>query len=218
VVGTAVTDVVRLTVAQRELFISLGTGNEIAEPNTAQYRQEWILQVTDAQGNGVDLVPVSLSIHSVRYWDGTRAYLDPPGLWVTRRGSEALPALGCQDEDQNRNGILDVLPDEDLNDSGLIEAGNIASVIGRAGGGTVITDVNGFALFDIYYPQAYAYWLEVVLEARTSVQGTEYRRTATFTLEGVASDFQNEDVAPPGVESPFGTDGVCNTPPPPLGP
>lgn len=218
VIGTAVTDFVRLTVAQRELFMSLGTGNEIAEPNTAQYRQEWVLQVTDAQGNGVDLVPVTLSVHSVRYWEGRRAFVDPPGLWVTARGSEALPAIGCQDEDQNRNGILDVVPDEDFNDSGLIEAGNIASVIARGGGSTVITDQNGFALIDIYYPQQYAEWLEVTLEVRTSVQGTEFRRSATFVLAGLASDFQNEDIAPPGVDSPFGTDGLCNTPPPPLGP
>src|SRR5690606_8866239 len=49
VAGTAVTDFVELTVAKREVFISLGTGNEIEEPNTAQYRKEWVIQVTDAQ-------------------------------------------------------------------------------------------------------------------------------------------------------------------------
>ncbi|NIW24259.1 MAG: invasin, partial [Gammaproteobacteria bacterium] len=44
VIGTpTATDTVFLTVARRELFIALGTGNEIEEPNTAQYRQEWIV-------------------------------------------------------------------------------------------------------------------------------------------------------------------------------
>jgi hypothetical protein len=221
--GTAVTDFVQLTVAKREVFISLGTGNEIEEPNTAQYRKEWIIQVTDAQGNGVNQVPVSVSILSERYWEGVRLYADPPGAWVTQRGVNALPDLGCPDEDINanpifdRNGVLDA--GEDVNMNGRIEAGNIATVVAQAGGGsTVTTDANGFALVDVYYPQEYAYWLEVTLAARASVQGTEFVRSTTFILEGLASDFQSENNSPPGLSSPFGTDGQCNTPPPPLGP
>ena len=214
--GTALTDSVALTVAQRELFISIGTGNEIFEPNTAQYRKEWVVQVTDSQGNGVDSVDVSLSIVSERYWDGIRAV----GVtsWLTRPGIEALPLAGCIDEDiNNRNGILD--PGEDANLSGRIEAGNIAAAVAQAGGGsTVTTDVNGFALVDVYWPQEYAFWLEVTLEAKTSVEGTEFAESTTFILPGSAEDFTNLDSAPPGVTSPFGTDGVCATPPPPLGP
>lgn len=224
VVGTpAATDFVQLTVAQREVFISVGTGNQIEEPNQAQYRKEWVIQVTDAQGNGVNQVPVSVSILSQRYWDGVRVYVDPPGAWVTQPGFNAMPLEGCPDEDinanpiYNRNGVLD--PGEDVNGNGRIEAGNIATVVAKGGGGsTVTTDANGFALVEVYYPQEHAYWVEVTLEARASVQGTEYARSATFTLDGLASDFQNENVSPPGVNSPFGTDGQCNTPPPPDGP
>jgi hypothetical protein len=213
----AATDFVNLTVAQREVFISIGTGNTIFEPNSAQYRKEWIIQVTDAQGNGVDLVNVSLSILSQRYWEGARAYVDPPGVWATRDGTEALPLGGCPDEDVNRNGVLD--PGEDLNGNSLIEAGNKAAAVAQVGGGsTVTTDANGFALVDVYYPQEYAYWLEVTMEARTSVQGTEFAESTTFVLEGLASDFSNEDNSPPGLYSPFGTDGTCGTPPPPDGP
>jgi hypothetical protein len=211
--GSGVTDFVNLTVAQREVFIALGTGNEIFEPTTAQYRKEWVIQVTDAQGNGVGLVDVSVSILSERYWDGVRAYVEPPGAWVTRPGSEALPAAGCVDEDANRNGVLD-LPGEDANGNLRIEAGNIATVVAQVGGGsTVRTNTNGFAIVDVYYPQNYAYWLEVTLEARASVQGTEFAEAATFVLEGLAADFATENTAPPGLASPFGTDGLCGTPP-----
>lgn len=223
VLGTAVTDFVELTVAQREVFISLGTGNEIEEPTLAQYRKQWVVQVTDAQGNGVNQVPVSLSILSERYWDGIRVYMDPPGAWITQPGLNALPLNGCMDEDinvnplYNRNGVLD--PGEDFNGSGKIEAGNVATVVAQGGGGsTVITDANGFALVDVYYPQDHAYWVEVTLEARASVQGTEYARATTFILDGLASDFQSENSSPPGVNSPFGTDGLCETAPPPLQP
>jgi hypothetical protein len=226
--GFAVTDFVNLTVAQRELFISIGTGNEIDEPNTAQYRKEWVVQITDAQGNGVEGVNVSVSILSERYWEGARVFIDP--IWRTEPGAQAFPHLGaptaathpsgsgCVDEDfDNRNGILD--PGEDINGNGQIEAGNKATAVAQDGGGsTVTTDVNGFAIVDVYYPQEYAYWLEVTLEARTAVQGTEFAESTTFVLPGSAADFTNEDVAPPGASSPFGTDGTCETPPPPDGP
>ncbi len=217
VVGTpAATDTVFLTVARRELFIALGTGNEIEEPNTAKYRQEWIVQVTDADGNGVDLVELTVGVLSERYWEGTRAYYSPPGAWLTQIGVEALPAAGCIDEDRNRNGILDPLPlpDEDFNGSGEIEAGNIASVVAQNPGpnGEVITDVNGFALIDVFWPQDHALWVQVTLEARAAVQGTETRASATYRLPILASDVAQENQSPPGIDSPFGTDGDCATP------
>ena len=213
----AAADTVNLTVAQREVFISIGTGNEIEEPNTAQYKKEWVVQVTDAQGNGVDLVDVSISILSERYWDGVRAWVDPPGTWATRPGFEAFPVAGCVDEDADRNGSLG--PGEDNNFNGRIEAGNIATAVAAGGGGsTVTTDVNGFAIVDVYWPQEYAYWVEVTLEARTAVQGTEFAEATNFLLTGLATDFNTENIAPPGPSSPFGTDGNCGTPPPPDGP
>lgn len=213
----AVTDFVNLTVAQREVFFTMGTGNEIAEPNPAQYKQTWVIQVTDAQGNGVDLVDLTVSVLSIRYWEGQRAWLTPPGVWATRAGAEAMPLLGCADEDVNRNGVLDA--GEDLNGNTRIEAGNIATVTASgSGSATVKTDANGFALVDVYYPQSYAYWVETMLEARTAVQGTEFSERTVFLLEGLASDFTSQNVSPPGLTSPFGTDGNCASPPPPDGP
>jgi hypothetical protein len=216
----AVTDTVSLTVAQRELFVSIGTGNEIEEPNTAQYRKEWVVQVTDAQGNGVANADVTFGILSERYWDGFRTYPLGGNAWQTTTG----PAGGCLDEDAltgnpsyDRNGVLDA--GEDFNGNGKLEAGNIASAVAQGGGGgTLTTDANGFGIIDVYWPQEYAYYLEVTLEARTSVQGTEFTESTTFVLDGAASDFSNENIAPPGVTSAFGTDLDCSTPPPPDGP
>jgi Bacterial Ig-like domain (group 1) len=213
--GTAVTDTAKLTVAQREVFISLGTGNDIFEPNSAQYRKEWVVQVTDAQGNGVNHVNLTVSVLSVRYWDGIRVWNTK--IWETVPGVEALPAAGCPDEDVDRNGTLNA--GEDMNGNNRIEAGNIAAAAASVtGGSTVTTDQNGFALVDVFYPQEYAYWLEVTLDARTSVQGTEFSRRTTFVLPGLAADFSQENSEPPGLYSPFGTDGLCGTPPPPDGP
>jgi hypothetical protein len=211
----AVTDFVALTVAQRQVFISMGTGNSILEPNETQYQDPWVIQITDAQGNGVNLVDVNVSVLSRRYWDGIRAWNGV--IWETVEGTEAGPIGGCSDEDINRNGILD--PGEDLNANGRIEAGNIALVAAHGGGAAnVKTDANGFAFVDVFYAQQYAYWLEVTLEARASVQGTEFSERSTFLLPGIAKDFNQENVEPPGIVSPFGTDKICATAPPPDGP
>jgi hypothetical protein len=206
--GTAVTDFVNLTVARREVFISIGTGNEIEEPNTAQYKKEWVIQVTDAQGNGVAGVIVTASILSLRYWEGTRVPAIAPATgWAT----DAQPPAGCPDEDVNRNGVLDA--GEDLNTSGRVEAGNVLTVTPHGGSGSAVTtDANGFALLDVFYPQEFAYWLEVTLEARTSVQGTEFKESTTFVPPGSANDFNSTSNAAPGMVSPFGQDGVCATP------
>ena len=213
--GTAVTDFVQITVAQREVFLSMGTGNLLEAPNQAQYRKQWVIQVTDAQGNGVDKVPVSVGILSRRYWDGIRVWNGI--VWETVPGVEALPLAGCPDEDINHNGVLD--PGEDLNANGKIEAGNIATVAPDVGtGSTVTTDANGFALIWVYYPKEYAYWLEDIMTAKAQVQGTEFSRSTVFVLPGLAADFNKHDTAPPGIVSPFGTDGNCGTAPPPDGP
>ncbi len=195
VAGTLVTDTASLTVARREVFITIGTGNEIEEPNQSQYRIEFAVQVTDSQGNGVSGVTVVLSLLSEFYSKGTW-FLPETGPW-----QQDITAM-CADEDVNRNGILDA--GEDFNSSGQIEAGNVASVVP----GTATTDEDGFALVDVVYPQQFARWVQVVLEARTSVQGTESSSSSRFVLPIATSDVAR-DTNPPGNPSPFGQNSVC---------
>lgn len=199
--GTPITRDVRLTVANQSLFISLGTGNTIEEPNPAQYRLPFVVQVTDANGNGVANQSLTVSVLSVRYLKGRRAWTGTS--WAGYEGG--APTGICADEDVNRNGVLD--PGEDANGSTRLEAGNIALVAPSA----VTTDTNGVALIGVLYPQEHAYWLEVQLEARTTVAGTETARATTFLLPGLASDFNRQDVAPPGPVSPFGVN-ACAAP------
>ena len=194
---------VALTVAGRQVFISIGTGNEVAEPNPAQYRMDYIVQVTDSNGNGVSGVPVSLRILSTVYYKGFRIAAPAPATgWTTSYSV----AGGCLDEDVNHNGTLDAT--EDFNTSGRIEAGNIALVSPS----NAVTDAQGFVLVAVYYPQEYAYYLDVALSASTTVQGTEYVRTANFALPGTATDFNDTNKAPPGPVSPFGTANACTNP------
>jgi len=197
----AVNDNVALTVAQRELFVSIGTGNEIFEPNSAQYRKEFVVQVTDSQGNGVEGVTVQVGILSNWYRKG---FWNFDGLaWVQTVNSPI-----CADEDVNRNGVLDM--GEDNNSNGRIEAGNIATAVAQTGsGGTFVSDSSGFGLIDVLYPQEFARWVNVTLEATTSVQGTEFAEASTFILPIAASDVDDEDTTPPGSVSPFGVSNTC---------
>ncbi len=193
----AISKEVSLTVARKEVFISLGTGNTISEPNEAQYKIQFTVQVTDSNGNGVAGRPLTMSVLSQRYIKGTRAFVG--NSWANYTPTPFV----CLDEDTNRNGQLD--PGEDFNLSGRIEAGNIALVTPSS----VVTNDQGFALVDVLYPQDFAYWLEVSIEARTSVQGTEFVRTSTFLVPGSTNDFSSDRVAPPGVTSPFGVNACA---------
>jgi Bacterial Ig-like domain (group 1) len=190
---------VALTVARREVFISMGTGNTLSEPNPAQYQVPYIVQVTDANGNGVANVPLSLRILSQRYYKGSRVVVGTG--WSTTY----TDAAGCADEDIDRDGVLD--PGEDFNGSTRIEAGNIASVAPS----NAVTDANGFVQVSVFYPQEYAYYLDVSLSASATVSGTEYVRSANFILQGISTDFNDVAVGPPGPISPFGI-GVCSAP------
>lgn len=198
----AINDFVDLTVAERELFVSIGTGNSIFEPNTAQYRKEFIVQVTDSQGNGVEGVTVQVGILSNSYQKGIWQFAVTS--WVQIPSSPV-----CADEDVNRNGVLD--GSEDNNANGRIEAGNIATAAAQNGsGGTFISDAAGFGIVDVFYPQEFARWVNVTLEATTSVQGTEFAEASTFWLPINADDIDDENETPPGVASPFGVGALCS--------
>lgn len=200
----AITDTVALTVAQRELFIAVGTGNEINEPNQADYRKEFSVRVTDAVGNGVEGVNVQVGILSDSYYKGFWNFDALAGAWV-----QIVTAGPCADEDLNRDGFL--APAEDLNSSGSIEAGNVASAVPQSGsGGTFTTDNTGTGLVDVYYAQEFARWIDVTLTATASIPaGTEFSQTSSFLLPISADDVDDENDSPPGNPSPFGTSNSC---------
>lgn len=247
----AVTDTVNLTVSGQALAISLGTGNELFEIGTATFAKEWVVFVTDADGNAVTNKQVQVSLRSVNYRKGNLFVPDPGGdSWQY----ESLAI--CADEDANLNGILDVedlnnngildpgedtnnnglLEDEDFNNSGLIEAGNIALVAavpasapagspctsaGSQGqAANVVTDSQGKARVCVFYPQSYNLWVDARIQAKASVQGTEFSKSQTFLLQALAQDINNVNADPPGVVSPFGlaptgTNADCSIAPPP---
>lgn len=221
----AVQDTVAITVARQELFITLGTGNTLFEIGTATYAKEWVVLVTDVEGNAVANKTVQAAIRSRRYLKGQLAFDPVPSAWVYAAGSPVF----CDDEDLNKNGILDA-SDNDFNGNGSLEAGNIALVAavpesaplgspcataGSSGtAANVTTNSQGRARVCVFYPQNYAEWVEAALTAKASVSGTEFGRTSVFLLDVLADDADDEDESPPNRISPFGTDLACAIPPP----
>lgn len=202
----ALTATAGLTVARREVDISIGTGNELFEPNTASYEREFIVQVTDSQGVGVPNAQVQLSVRSKFYSKGfyvagaNDRWVPVSGVALVGGEQVLTPPLRCPDEDFNNNGQLDAT--EDFNASGSLEAGNVVSV----SPGEVVTNASGIALFRITYAQEFGNWVTITLNARAAVQGTEFQDSADHALEITAQDANVNQSPPGGAVSRFGGD------------
>jgi hypothetical protein len=213
-IPTGPCDQVRLTVAQQALFVKLGTGNLIQALSDTQYAKPYSVLVTDANANPIANARVELNIYPTRYqkgfytlffnesgvcvgWGKVLAVNDGNGLGFVDDTDAA-----CNNEDLNRNGILN--PGEDINANAILDPGNIATAPTM-----VTTDETGFALFDVVYAREFT-WVEIQLEARTTVAGSEASSTATFFLPGLADDFNDCDVSPPGQISPYGVATTCS--------
>ena len=185
------------------VLIRVGTDN-LVQSDPPNYRKLWVAIVTDTAGRAVSGVTVTFALRS-----GTATnpggflkgrYVLPPPAPAPQLWTQSVSAI-CANEDANFNAILD--PGEDLNGNGLLDPPGVSSV-----NPTGVTDGSGFAQATISYPKNYASWAQVTLEASTGGAGAT-PATATFFLDGLASDYSDLNIAPPGDISPFGQSGSC---------
>jgi hypothetical protein len=189
-----------LTVAGQALLVRLGTDNLVLSQPPVN-KKTWVAVVTDAGGNAVTGATVRFALRPGRFRTGDFVLPPPapaPQVWTLNETSM------CPNEDVNFNGIID--PGEDYNGSGALEPPGVATV-----NPTAVTDSSGIAFATITYPKSYALWTEVILEGRSGVAGNDPPATATFFLPGLATDYSDLTVSPPGDPSPFG----LNAGPPP---
>jgi hypothetical protein len=212
-----ITDVATLTVAERELFISLGTGNDLEELDSTDYVKEYSVFVTDVESNAIPNVELTVSAIPENYYKGlwvpTYDGADFVLWYALGEGSTNTPGpiylnkTKCSNEDVNLDGILD--EGEDFNGDGKLTPGNIVSVIDPD-----VTDENGRSIIRVVYPQSYGAWLDVKLIVSGKVTGTEGSSQAIFTLPVSVDDINVEDVSPPsqgiGTRGPFGMSNVCS--------
>ena len=201
------TDTVNLTVADRELFIALGTGNELQEPTTTTYNKQYSVFVTDVDSTPQEGVVLKVSAVPNNYYKGEWVKVTDENGEFSFWGASYSTMPPCPNEDLNIDGILDV--GEDTNGNGMLTPGNVVSATGD-----VITDEFGHAIIDIRYAQSFATWVDVNLIVSAKVSGTENSAQTRFSLPVLSSDVLNEDITPPtsgiGLISPFGLVGDCS--------
>jgi hypothetical protein len=200
-----VSNTVNLTVADRELFIALGTGNELLEFDETTYNKRYTVFVTDVDSTPIENATLTISALPTTFHKGLWVHqLDENGEFESWA---AYHSISCANEDLNANGILDV--GEDTNGNAMLTPGNVAAATGE-----VITDEQGRAVIDILYPQSFAQWVDIQLIASTKVTGTESSTQATFTLPVSGEDIRDEFIGPPvantNSRSPFGAFADCS--------
>ena len=171
--GTAVTDFALLTVARRQVFLSFGTGNEIDEPNQAQYSMHRSFRsptrtATPWSARRCQLRDPVDALPGGHAWFAT----GPPAYWATPH----VPAVAAPTRTCNHNGVLDA--GEDLNGNNKIEAGNILTVVRTGTASTATTDKNGSRCSTSSTRRTYAHWLDVASDreadrARHGVRGND---------------------------------------------
>lgn len=203
VAGTAVSGTATLTVNQSALFIALGTGNVIQNVNPQVYQKDWVVYVTDSNGNPVG--GVSLTMKAIPQSYGKGGLYFRGNTWRRALSTEPEADYECTNEDDSLDGIYAV--SEDDNGNGTLEPGNVIAVSPR----TLVTDASGLGTVSLIYAESYAPWVTIKLRAEAVVSGTESSKEAIFVVPGLAADFSSATVSPAGVVSPFGVN-PCNTP------
>jgi hypothetical protein len=189
-VGSIQSPIALLSVARSQLFVRLGTDNKIEKIEPAAYRKTYGVVVTDATGNAVSGATVQASLRPLQY---------RTGQWVNTGGTPpwSQNVTGTfPSEDIDRNGICSA--GEDTNADGQLTPGNVASVAPAS-----TTNADGIAAVSFQYPREFARWVEVVLEVRIQVAGSEGVASAQFFLPISADDVTDTNVPPPGDTSPF---------------
>ncbi|WP_286261679.1 Ig-like domain-containing protein [Thalassotalea atypica] len=204
-------DTVELTVAERELFISLGTGNTIVELDETTYSKTYSVFVTDVDSRPRQNITLQVSAIPHNFKKGQWVKVFDEGEF---QSWAADVSITCPNEDVNQDGILDF--GEDTNGDGILTPGNIVSVTGvEAANFEIITDSQGRAVIDLLYPQSYAQWSDIDIIVSAKVTGTENIEKTIFTLPVNSDDVTKEDVIPPvqsiGLQSPFGLTASCNS-------
>jgi adhesin/invasin len=209
--GTAITSSTTLTVGGQTVFLSLGTGNQIAPYSTTQYSAPYTVQAVDAAGNGVSSVNVTFSVKSIAYAMGNHHWFTPPGVWQPIYSQTAVATNGfvgfCPaTQVLEYNGVINPTPPP-AGVTPVLTA--IPGAVVSTDVGSVITGAGGTATVNLIYPKDHAYWVEAALTATATVSGTQNSTTANFVLLGLAADYTTQTVSPPGFVSPYGEGTAC---------
>lgn len=192
----------KLTVTAEAISVTLGTNGLIEEgEQELTYIKKFVAMVVDSAGKAMSGVTISPLVDIVRYGKGS--YSVGPGGW-----SQDGTAI-CENEDLDRDGVLDA--DEDINLNGMLEPRKGDVTIRMVGSTT--TDEAGMAILQIEYAQDKASWDFVTVSVSASgVSGTEGSTSYSLWLPVLADHVTNTDASPAFQFSPYGVVASCTNP------
>lgn len=194
-----------LTVVSDTLSVTIGT-NALIEVGASglDYVKKYLVQVNDSSGNAKSGVQISPSVDLLQYQKGfwSLAFVGTTQRWVQTVMAQ------CDNEDLNRNGVLQVYSNgavEDANKNGTLDPRKADVNISVVGSST--TDASGQVVLKITYPQSVGSWdIFKIQVAAGGVAGTEGRATYSGVLPVLATDVNNKDVEPAFRLSPYGVE------------
>lgn len=192
-----------LTVVADTLSVTIGT-NALIEVGSSglDYVKKFLVQVNDSAGKAKAGVQISPSIDLLQYYKGG---------WTPGKPWTKTVTATCDNEDLNRNGVLQVYSNgavEDADGTGALEPRKADVAISFVGATT--TDENGQVVLKINYPQSVASWLKFSIQvAASGVAGTEGRTSYVGVLPVPADAIADAAVSPAFALSPYGqSDGA----------
>jgi hypothetical protein len=186
-----------LTVISEALSVSIGT-DALLQVDAQSYVKTYTVQVVDSSGLAKGGVQISPSVDLLRYFKGE---------WVVAGDKWAkVQRASCDNEDLNRNGVLQVYSNgavEDANSSGSLEPRKADVAINFVGSST--TNSDGQVKLKITYLQSVASWLEFkILVAASGVAGTEGRTSFQGVLPVLADAVSDPAKEPAFRLGPYG--------------
>ena len=199
-----ITDEVYMTVGDRAFDISIGTGNEIEEPDSTTYLKRFAVFVSDSAGQPVSGVELTASGTPVKYSEnGT--YFKGFSEWDEDESIHVLYVTAtCLNEDIDGDGILD--SGEDNNSDGFLTPGIVGTLTFAD---TSVTDENGQAELEYRYPASYGGWYNIVITIFGQSTGSEASQNHYYSLGISSDDLTNEGAGLPA--NPFGSEANCST-------
>lgn len=198
--------IVKLTVAQDALSVSIGTDENVVVGDLI-YRKRYLVSVVDSAGVAKPDVNLSAFLDLPNYYKGFYDVVGDKWRPVVHYicGSEDLDRSGLltESKDKDSDNILDPRP----SDVQIAFENPISSEKPRE----AITRADGTAVLVITYAKSFASWVDADITVSASgVSGSEGRYTyPQRPVPIVASAVSNTDAAPAFVVSPYGTVEDC---------
>lgn len=211
VIGTGLTSDVNIVIGGTPGSVVIGQGSKIIIVDPTNYDYPLSVLVADSNGNPVSGATVTMSVWPVEFsvgswtFDGGNCgsgYSDGLAASAGGDGLDGGIIADIYNEDANENLIEDAGEDQAYACGSLRVANSPYCLLGNAFSvasdatltplnstagtlpGTVSTDSNGVASFNLRFLKQYSNWIRVRVRASTQVQGTETTSSVVFRLPG----------------------------------